>query len=66
MSEQFGFDNMHYRSGFQSGIEFERQRIEKLLPSIIKIGNIDYLFDIDDEMPELVQEAKALIKGEQK
>ena len=44
----------------------ERQRIEKLLPSIIRLGNIDYLFDIDDEMPELVQEAKALIKGEQK
>lgn len=44
----------------------ERQRIEKLLPSIIKLGNIDYLFDIDDEMPELVQEAKALIKRGQK
>ncbi len=66
MSEQFGFDNMHYRSGFQSGIEFERQRIEKLLPEIIRIGNIDYLWDIDEEMPELVQEAKELIKGEQK
>lgn len=44
----------------------ERQRIEKLLPDIIRLGNIDYLFDIDKEMPELVQEAKALIKGEQK
>lgn len=48
------------------GVLRERQRIEKLLPSIIKLGNIDYLFDIDDEMPALVQEAKALIKGEQK
>ena len=44
----------------------ERQRIEKLLPLIIRLGNIDYLFDIDDEMPELVREAKALIKGEKK
>ena len=44
----------------------ERQRIEKLLPDIIRLGNIDYLFDIDEEMPELIQEAKALIKGEQK
>lgn len=44
----------------------ERQRIEKLLPDIIRLGNIDYLFDIDKEMPELIQEAKALIKGEQK
>ena len=48
------------------GVLRERQRIEKLLPEIIRIGNIDYLWDIDDEMPELVEEAKALIKGEQK
>lgn len=48
------------------GVLRERQRIEKLLPQIIKIGNIDYLFDIDKEMPELVQEAKALMKGNQK
>lgn len=48
------------------GVLRERQRIEKLLPSIIRIGNIDYLFDIDKEMPELIQEAKALIKGKQK
>lgn len=47
------------------GVLRERQRIEKLLPRIIMLGNIDYLFDIDEEMPELVQEAKALIKGEQ-
>ena len=66
MTEKFGHDNMHYRSGFESGIEFERQRIEKLLPQILRIGNIDYLFDIEKEMPELVQEASALIKGEQK
>jgi hypothetical protein len=66
VSEQFGFDNMHYRSGFEYGIEFERKRIEKLLPEIIRIGNIDYLFDIEKEMPELIQDAKAIIKGEQK
>jgi hypothetical protein len=44
------------------GVLRERQRIEKLLPEILRIGNIDYLFDIEKEMPELVQEAKALIK----
>jgi hypothetical protein len=48
------------------GADRELERIEQLLPDIIRLGNIDYLFDIDDEMPELVQEAKALIKGEQK
>lgn len=48
------------------GILRERQRIERLLPQIISLGNIDYLFDIDDEMPELIQEAKKLIKGESK
>lgn len=58
--------NIDYDSGFNSGMEWMKRRIEKLLPDIIKLGNIDYLFDIDDEMPELVQEAKALIKGEQK
>lgn len=46
------------------GVLRERQRIFALLPEIIKIGNIDYLFDIDTEMPDLIQEAKQLIKGE--
>jgi hypothetical protein len=58
--------NIDYDSGFNSGMEWMERRIEKVLPDIIRLGNIDYLFDIDDEMPELVQEAKALIKGEQK
>lgn len=58
--------NIDYDSGFNSGMEWMQKRIEKLLPDIIRLGNIDYLFDIDDEMPELVQQAKALIKGEQK
>jgi hypothetical protein len=48
------------------GILRERQRIEKLLPQIISLGNIDYLFDINTEMPNLIQEAKQLIKGENK
>jgi hypothetical protein len=48
------------------GVLRERQRIEKLLPRIIMLGNIDYFFDIDKEMPELVHEAKAIIEGEQK
>lgn len=46
------------------GILRERQRIERLLPQIISLGNIDYLFDINTEMPNLIQEAKQLIKGE--
>lgn len=46
------------------GILRERQRIEQLLPQIIALGNIDYLFDINTEMPNLIQEAKQLIKGE--
>ena len=58
--------NIDYDSGFNSGMEWMERRIEKVLPDIIRLGNIDYLFDIDKEMPELVQEAKALIKGEQK
>lgn len=56
--------NIDYDSGFNSGMEWMERRIEKVLPDIIRLGNIDYLFDIDKEMPELVQEAKALIKGE--
>lgn len=58
--------NIDYDSGFNSGMEWMERRIEKVLPEIIRLGNMDYLFDIDKEMPELVQEAKALIKGEQK
>ncbi len=26
MSEKFGFDNMHYRSGFEAGVEATEQR----------------------------------------
>lgn len=48
------------------GVLRERQRIKQLLPQIIKVGNIDYLFDIDKEMPELVVEAEAIIEGKQK
>ena len=48
------------------GVLRERQRIEKLLPQIIALGNIDYLFDLDKEMSHLLIEAKALIKGENK
>lgn len=55
--------NIDYDSGFNSGMERMERRIEKVLPDIIRLGNIDYLFDIDEEMPQLVQEAKALIKG---
>ena len=55
-----------YEEGLAVGIENENTRIIKLLPSIIKLGNIDYLFDIDKEMPELVAEAQAIIKGKQK
>lgn len=45
------------------GVLRERQRIIALLPEILKIGNIDYVFDLGQDE---VNAAIALIKGENK
>jgi hypothetical protein len=42
------------------GVLRERQRIEKLLPEIIRIGNINCLWDIDKEMPRIRVKIKGL------
>lgn len=46
------------------GEQMATERIIKLLPQIIEMGNVADVFDLQDFMPAIMRDAIALIKGE--